>query len=432
MPDESPDPHSILHSKADPRPVPDLTSRLVVRRVGPALVLLVMRPYDYEGVRRLRGLPGRRWSERDRGWLLPLNPPAEEALRAAFPGVRIPPPEPDPDPHPDAGPAADPDADPSPPAPSSPEPILPAPPSPEPTPPPHPLGAPIRPRPGSHASHAPQLEEMRRQMILAGFSPRTRKVYLGHVRRFLERTGRPVKGLGPADLERYIVEQVEENRVSRSTHGQILSAARFLFRTVLDGFDEVENLPRPPRHKRLPHVLSLEEARRLVRAPRNPTHRAMTMLLYSSGLRVGELVRLRPGDPDRARGLLHVRSGKGSKDRYTILSPRAVDALDQHLSRWELEGRDLRWLFPGARPGTHVHERTVQKVVARAARQAGIEKRVSPHVLRHSFATHLLEAGTDLRYIQELLGHASSRTTEIYTHVSRHDLARIRSPLDDE
>ena len=126
------------------------------------------------------------------------------------------------------------------------------------------------------------------------------------------------------------------------------------------------------------------------------------------------------------RGLIRVRRAKGRKDRYTLLSDRALGAARRH---WKLQPASP-WLFPGARPEAHITARTVQKTIRATARKAGIERKVTPHVLRHSFATHLLEAGTDLRYIQMLLGHASTRTTEIYTHVSRRDLGRIRSPLD--
>jgi site-specific recombinase XerD len=144
---------------------------------------------------------------------------------------------------------------------------------------------------------------------------------------------------------------------------------------------------------------------------------------------VSEVVRLRVEDVDRDRRLLRVRGGKGRKDRYTLLSLRAVGAVERHL--YHTDRPHSRWLFPGSRTGRHLTARSVQKHIAKARASAGIVKRVTPHTLRHSFATHLLESGTDLRYIQELLGHASSRTTEIYTHVSNRDLSRIRNPLDE-
>jgi site-specific recombinase XerD len=137
-------------------------------------------------------------------------------------------------------------------------------------------------------------------------------------------------------------------------------------------------------------------------------------------------VRVRPEDLDVPRGLLRVREGKGSKDRVTLLSKRALALLGAYTEAFRPQG----WLFPGERPGRHLTARSVQKVIRACARRAGIAKRVTPHTLRHSFATHLLESGTDLRFIQELLGHASSRTTEIYTHVTSTHLSEIRSPFD--
>ncbi len=185
-------------------------------------------------------------------------------------------------------------------------------------------------------------------------------------------------------------------------------------------------MPRPRRERRPPTVLSQAEVRPLIRAPRNLKHRALLMLVYSSGLRVSEVVRLRVEDVDVERRLLHVRQAKGRKDRITLLSPAALKVLRAYAS---LE-RPREWLFPGGRSGRHLTTRSVQKIVEKARRSAGISRRFSTHALRHSFATHLLEAGTDLRYIQALLGHSSSRTTEIYTHVTRPALSRIESPLD--
>jgi len=141
---------------------------------------------------------------------------------------------------------------------------------------------------------------------------------------------------------------------------------------------------------------------------------------------VGEVVRLRPEDVDSQRGLIHVRGGKGRKDRYTLLSDAAFEAMSLYLKAHPIG----QWLFPGRAEDLHLTVRSAEKIFENAVRAAGIKKDVSIHSLRHSFATHLLESGTDLRYIQELLGHQSSRTTEVYTHVSNTDLSRIRSPLD--
>ncbi|NNF14660.1 MAG: tyrosine-type recombinase/integrase [Gemmatimonadetes bacterium] len=300
------------------------------------------------------------------------------------------------------------------------------------------------------------VERTKEELSLRGYSPQTQKVYLGHVERFFtwlerhdERTGAAenaravipsdtVEGRSPKSpsdphqsgdhpAARYLLYLVDEKRVSRSYHNQAVSALRFYFDRVVGTPALAEKLPRPKRERRLPQVLSRGEVSRLIDAVAHPKHRALTLLIYSSGLRVSEAVRLRPEDLDAERGLIRVRRGKGGKDRYTLLSDRALDAVRIYRMAFPVG----RWLFPGARPGRHYSVRSIQKVITQAGASAGIEKRVTPHVLRHSFATHLLEAGTDLRFIQELLGHRSSRTTELYTHVSHPQLAAIRNPLDD-
>jgi len=299
------------------------------------------------------------------------------------------------------------------------------------------------------------LDRVRDGLLVRGYSPRTRKVYLGHLRRFIEwaaerspgatgargsrSSGRPPAGpgsTGPLDLceedaqtlvQRYLVEMIRERRVSRSYQNQAVSALRFLFETVLGRPRLALAIPRPRKETRLPAVLSPQEVARLLEKLRNPKHRALAILLYSAGLRVGELVRLKPADLDLDRGMIRVRGGKGAKDRMTLLADRAVEAIATYRSAYATD----RWLFPGARADRHLTTRSVQRVVARAARAAGIQKRVTPHTLRHSFATHLLERGTNLRLIQELLGHGTPRTTQIYTHVARSTLEAVRSPLDD-
>jgi site-specific recombinase XerD len=275
------------------------------------------------------------------------------------------------------------------------------------------------------------LERVHSALLLRGYSPRTRKVYLGHLRRFLQWCGGGPPRL-PDDPEAacqaYLVDLVERRGISRSGHNQVVSALRFLCESVLGRPTLALRVPRPKKEHRLPAVLSQGEVARMLAKARNPKHRALLMLLYSAGLRVGEAVCLRPSDLDGERGLLRVRSGKGRKDRYTLLARRAVDAVSLYLAAFPT---DDEWLFPGARPGRHLTTRSAQRVVTRTAEAAGIAKRVSAHTLRHSFATHLLERGTNLRIIQELLGHQSARTTQVYTHVASSSLQAVRSPLDD-
>lgn len=172
--------------------------------------------------------------------------------------------------------------------------------------------------------------------------------------------------------------------------------------------------------------MSEDEVCRILKSIDNLKHRAIIFLVYSAGLRVGEVVRLRIQDIDSKRMLVNVKQAKGKKDRNTLLSNISLEVLRSYMKKYRPED----WLFPGKDEKDHITERTVQRVFESACRRAEITKNVSVHTLRHSFATHLLEGGTDLRYIQELLGHNSSKTTEIYTHVSTKSISKIQSPLD--
>ncbi|MDH3270541.1 MAG: tyrosine-type recombinase/integrase [Gemmatimonadota bacterium] len=273
------------------------------------------------------------------------------------------------------------------------------------------------------------LDQAKRAMTLRGYSPRTRKVYLGHIRRYLEWRARGGSQTPDESAERataYILELMGRG-VSRSYHSQVVSALRFFLESVLGQPAMAQDIPRPRKESRLPTVLSQAEVAALLASARNLKHRALLVLLYSAGLRVGEVVRLRPTDLDEDRGLVRVRSGKGNKDRYTLLAQGAKGAVRAYRAAYPAKA----WLFPGERPDRHLTTRSVQRIVKRAAALAGIQKNVTAHMLRHSFATHLLEGGTNLRIIQELLGHQSPRTTQIYTHVSRSTLESVRSPLDN-
>lgn len=185
-------------------------------------------------------------------------------------------------------------------------------------------------------------------------------------------------------------------------------------------------IKRPRKDKKLPVVLSKEEVAGILSSVENLKHRAILMLVYSAGLRVSEVVKLKLADIDNNRMLIHIKGAEGKKDRYAMLSKMALETLREYWGQYKPE----QWLFEGVRKGRHLSTRTVEKILEHARERAGIIKAVTVHTLRHSFATHLLEAGTDLRYIQELLGHANSKTTEIYTHVSAKNIGQIKSPLD--
>lgn len=213
--------------------------------------------------------------------------------------------------------------------------------------------------------------------------------------------------------------------MATSTLNQAINALKFYYGTMLKKKFLYE-IKRPRKDRKLPVVLSKEEIAKILSAVDNLKHKAILMLIYSAGLRVGEVVKLKPEDVDSKRMLLFIRGAKGRKDRYSLLSDVTLNALREYWRRY----KPIKWLFAGARDGRYLSTRTVQAIFEHAKENAGIKKDVSVHSLRHSFATHLLEGGTDLRYIQELLGHASSKTTEIYTHVSTKSLSKIKSPLD--
>ena len=188
----------------------------------------------------------------------------------------------------------------------------------------------------------------------------------------------------------------------------------------------IDEVPRPGKERKLPPVLNQEEILKTFSYVENLKHKTLLMLIYSAGLRVGESVRLKMADIDGERKMIHLRGAKGKKDRYTLLSDAALQALREYYKKY----RPKEFLFEGMGERAHLSERSIQNVFQRAVKRAGIKKQISIHGLRHSFATHLLESGVDLRYIQELLGHSSSKTTEIYTHVSKKSLGKIVNPLD--
>ncbi len=403
----------------------------------PPARLRVRFPYAESRVHAIRAVPGRRWHPDRAAWSVPDGPEALDLLRRAFPDdvVRYRGPDDDPGGHPYGH-----HDDVSAPASST------APPGrhrdPDQRADPHtradhgqPADSHVRADPDQRADlhtrpnpdwRAVLIDHARRALLLRGYSPRTRRAYLVHVRGYLRSLDAPPAGDAIETMQAFLVHRIEHDDISRTLHSQAVSALRFFAAHVLGLDDDVEVLVRPRPERHLPVVLGRSEVRRLLDAIDNPKHRAIVHLVYASGLRVSEVARLRTDDLDPDRGLIRVRAGKGRKDRVTLLSDTAMAEVRRYLLMEPHDG----WLFPGARVGRHLTPRTVQKVVEHARLKAGLTKQFSVHALRHSFATHLLEAGTDLRHIQELLGHASPTTTQIYTHVSTRDLSRIRSPLD--
>jgi site-specific recombinase XerD len=269
-------------------------------------------------------------------------------------------------------------------------------------------------------------EQMQADLQLRGLSPRTQEAYLNQVRDLARYFKKSPDQLGESEVKEYLLHLLKEKKASDSTVRQYYGALKFFYQTTLKRSLVMEKIPYLKTKKRLPVVLDKKEIETLFTVTRNIKHRALLMLIYSAGLRVGETANLRIADIDSKRMMIRIRQGKGGKDRYSILSPIALETLRQY---WR-EYRPSEWLFTGYRKDKPISDRSIQKVFGAAKDRAGITKPASVHTLRHSFATHLLEAGTNLHHIQLLLGHKSPQTTAVYLHVSRTDLAQIASPLD--
>jgi len=272
-------------------------------------------------------------------------------------------------------------------------------------------------------------EVLTSELKLRNYSPKTIKAYKSCIRSFVVHfQSRHPRDLENKDIRAYLVYLLDEKRQSAGSVNQVYNALKFLYSALYKRPFVIDQLPRPRKERKLPDILNESEVANIFDAVDNLKHKMMLMLAYASGLRVSEVVRLCIEDLDAERKLIHVRDAKGKKDRYTILPESILPMLQEYWRTYRL-GRS-GWLFSGAAPGGHLSERSIQAVLQKALNKAGIRKPASMHSLRHSFATHLLEQGTDLRYIQKLLGHGSSKTTEIYTHVSSKDLGKIRSPFD--
>jgi site-specific recombinase XerD len=267
-------------------------------------------------------------------------------------------------------------------------------------------------------------QKLEKELRSRKYSPRTILSYLYHNTAFCRFIRKSPNDAEEPDIQKYLAHLETHNR-SASSMNLTISALKFFYHNVLKK-PIVQERSRPPQDKRLPQVLSRSEIKRLLDNEQNPKHRLLLMLIYSSGLRVSEVVALKKENIDPCRKTLFIHNAKGRKDRYTLLSSLSVAFARDYCERYRISG----WLFPGADGHRHIAIRSVQKIFTNALRKAGIEKPASIHSLRHSFATHLLENGTDIKYIQALLGHSSVKTTERYTHIARRAAPKIQSPLD--
>jgi len=270
------------------------------------------------------------------------------------------------------------------------------------------------------------LEELRRR----NYSHRTAKAYIRIVREFAEYFHQPPDKLGPEQIRQYQAHLFQAKKLAPATVSQYVSALRFLFVKTLRRHFLAEHIPFPKSRKRLPTVLSPEEVARLIDSARNLFHRTLLMTLYSTAMRRAELCRLKVRDVDSQRMMIRIDQGKGGRDRDVPLSPKLLETLRVYW-RWM---QPQTFLFPGTAKGTRadvpISVNTVWLACRQAAQAAGITKRLSPHSLRHSCASHLLEAGADLRTIQVLLGHSRLEHTLVYLHLSHKHLQAVPNPLD--
>lgn len=272
------------------------------------------------------------------------------------------------------------------------------------------------------------IDNFRKYLLSKRYSPNTITVYCDALRSFLTfYRNKSVKDITNEDVILYNNDYILKNKFSVSYQNQIVNAIKLFFRTVYEKSIQVEKIHRPKREKKLPNVLSKEEVKAILDAHSNIKHKMMLSMIYSCGLRCGELLALQPVHIDSKRNIVLLKNSKGKKDRIAPLSPKILEMLREYYKLY----KPTTYLFEGQTEGTPYSDKSLQQVLKQALEKAKITKPVTLHWLRHSYATHLLESGTDLRYIQELLGHNSSKTTEIYTHVSTKSIQQIKSPFDD-
>ncbi len=271
---------------------------------------------------------------------------------------------------------------------------------------------------------AADLDDFRAMLLARKYSRQTIKSYLHIAGSLCAHAGKSPENITAGDVRDFLA-HLSERGDAASSLNVALSAIRTLLPRLKDS-DEWEEIRRPKKDRLLPVVLSQSEVKAIFEATVNLKHKTILMLIYSAGLRVGEAATIRVSDIDRERGMICVRRAKGRKDRTTLLSEVFLGMLDHYCRIYS----PVDWLFAGQEGRGHISIRSIQHVFANACEKAGIRKHATVHSLRHSFATHLLEQGTDIRFIQELLGHQSPKTTMIYTHVSSTSISKIKNPLD--
>ena len=270
-------------------------------------------------------------------------------------------------------------------------------------------------------------DQMKTDLLLKRYSPHTTKAYLRCIRDFAKYFMRSPAEMGEAEVRQFLLHLTQERKISPCLQTTYVSALKFLYRITLRQPEVVEHLPYPKRPKTFPVVLTMQEVLTLFEAIRSPKYKAILAIAYGAGLRVSEVCALKPMDIDSQRMLIHVRLGKGNKERYVLLGETVLALLRDYYKTARRKGV---YLFPGYKLRSPLCTASVWRVMTKAVRKAGLSKKATAHSLRHSFATHLLESGYDIRVIQALLGHASIQTTQRYTHITDRLLSLVRSPLD--
>lgn len=269
---------------------------------------------------------------------------------------------------------------------------------------------------------------MENELKIRGYSKKTQETYLRCMKNFIKFHNKSPDVLNPEDIKKYQVHLVNEKKVSWTVFNQSVCAIRFFYTTTLNNEWDIKHIPYQKKRKKLPDVLSKTEITQLLSAIDNIKHRAIAETLYSTGLRLQELLNLTYKDINSHRMSIRVKEGKGKKDRYVMLSKRLLATLRSY---WAAsDPKPHIYFFPGKNPEKPLHPRSVQLIIEQAGKKAGIRKKVTPHILRHSFGTHLLEDGRNIRGVQLLLGHRNLSTTAIYTHVAKNFINETPSPLD--
>ncbi len=269
-------------------------------------------------------------------------------------------------------------------------------------------------------------QRMLEDLHIRNYAPSTVECYVRSVAEFAKHFKKSPEHLGPEEIRSWQLYLRNEKRVKLSSYIQAVCGLRFFYRNTLNRRIEIEQIPLPRYEKKLPVILSKEEVKALLEAPKNLGHRAILATMYGAGLRVSEVTNLKVRDLDRDRKVIWVRGGKGHKDRQVMMAEPLRELLAAYW-RWK---RPAEWLFPGGKPGQPISSATLFRTCRKAARAAGIVKPVHPHSLRHAFATHLLDDGVNLVVIQTLLGHANLKTTARYLHVADSTVRSTRSPLE--